>query len=156
MPLATLATILVLASFAMAAEVPRPGGGDDHAWMTYASVAVLPAEDLEWLGPEIKPLISTYCHLPDLNWNNYGKFGGWSGLPDQPRRRHDLNAQAVAHRLALQRLGDLHLEHAVAGADAHDRARHDGPRRGVHLGHGHVHPDDRTGRSRPRHSQPCT
>ncbi len=85
MALPTLAAIILVASWAMAVEVPKPRGGDDHAWMTYASLAVLPAEDLEWLGPEIKPLISTYCHLPDLNWNNYGEFGGWSGLPDQPR-----------------------------------------------------------------------
>ena len=53
--------------------------------MAYAAFCALPPEDRAWLQPEIAAFIGTYTHLPDCNWNNYGTFGGWSGLPDEPR-----------------------------------------------------------------------
>ena len=45
------AIIVGVASCAIAIEVSEPQGGDDHAWMTYASLVVLPDEDLTWLEP---------------------------------------------------------------------------------------------------------
>jgi len=84
-----LMTLLALVSCATGAaepnQAPRPGGGDDHAWMAYATLCALPEADREWLSPELSGFVHTYTHLPDCNWNNYGTFGGWSGLPDQPR-----------------------------------------------------------------------
>lgn len=85
MPIALCALLSLAVVAVAAAEVPRPTAGGDHSWMAYAAFRALSAEDQAWYGPEIAPFISTYTHLPDCNWNNYGEFGGWSGLPDEPR-----------------------------------------------------------------------
>ncbi len=85
MSAACIGLIALTGMTVVAAEVPRPQGGGDHTWMAYAAFCALSEEDRAWLAPEIPAFISTYTHLPDANWNNYGTFGGWSGLPDQPR-----------------------------------------------------------------------
>jgi len=69
-------------------DVPKPGGGD-HGWMAHASFCALSPEDRVWFQPEIAAFLRTYTKLPDHNWNNYGTFGGWSGLPDKPRTPDD-------------------------------------------------------------------
>jgi len=65
--------------------LPAPAAGGDHAWMAWASFRVLSEEERAWLYPEIPAFMHTWTKLPDMNWNNYGTFGGWSGLPDEPR-----------------------------------------------------------------------
>ena len=66
-------------------DVPPPAHGGDHAWMAWAGFCALTPEERAWLYPEIPAFMDTWTKLPDMNWNNYGTFGGWSGLPDQPR-----------------------------------------------------------------------
>lgn len=81
------AALMLLAALPAEAHgaYPAPPGGGDHACMAYASFRALSEEERAWLYPEIPAFMQIYTELPDMNWNNYGTFGGWSGLPDQPR-----------------------------------------------------------------------
>ena len=71
--------------------------GDDHNWMMWASVSALSDEDREYLEPELELLIRHYCHFPDMNWSNYGEWGGWSGFPNSERTPDTRREWGISH-----------------------------------------------------------
>jgi len=71
--------------------------GDDHNWMMWATVSALSNEDREYLEPELELLIRNYCHFPDMNWSNYGEWGGWSGFPNSERTPNIRREWGISH-----------------------------------------------------------
>ena len=69
----------------------------DHSWMMWATVSALSNEEREYLEPELELLIRHYCHFPDMNWSNYGEWGGWSGFPNSERTPNVRREWGISH-----------------------------------------------------------